>query len=75
MKREQISEGSMGRRSRLPVLLVIILAIIAVYLFTDHRAQLFGVLPYLLLLACPLVHLLMHRGPRWERWRPYVERA
>ena len=27
-----------------------------------YRAQLLAALPYLLLLACPLMHLFMHRG-------------
>ena len=31
-------------------------------LFTEHRAHLLGALPYLLLLACPLLHLFMHGG-------------
>jgi len=30
------------------------------FLLTEHRGHLFGVLPYLLLLLCPLLHLLMH---------------
>lgn len=30
-------------------------------LVIDHWAHLFGVFPYILLLACPLMHLL-HRG-------------
>ena len=30
------------------------------FLWEEHRAHLLGALPYLLLLACPLVHLLMH---------------
>lgn len=33
-----------------------------VLLWTDHRAQVVGVLPYLLLALCPLMHLFMHRG-------------
>ena len=32
------------------------------YLVTEHTAHLFGVLPYLILLACPLMHVFMHRG-------------
>lgn len=36
------------------------LAVIAFYLITEHTAHLFGILPYLLLLACPLMHLFMH---------------
>lgn len=32
------------------------------FLFTEHRAHALGLLPYLLLVTCPLMHLLMHRG-------------
>ena len=38
------------------------LAIVAFFLVTEHRAHLFGILPYLLVLACPLLHWLMHGG-------------
>ncbi|MEW6313878.1 MAG: DUF2933 domain-containing protein [Pseudomonadota bacterium] len=31
-------------------------------LLTEHRAHFFGILPYLILLACPLMHLFMHHG-------------
>jgi hypothetical protein len=31
-------------------------------LFTEHRAHLFGVLPFLLLLACPFMMMFMHHG-------------
>ncbi|GGX92619.1 DUF2933 domain-containing protein [Vogesella alkaliphila] len=34
------------------------------FLFTEHRAHVLGALPYLLLLACPLMHLFMHHGHR-----------
>ncbi len=44
-----------------PVLLAF-LAIAAFFLITEHRAHLYGILPYLLLLACPLLHLFMHGG-------------
>jgi hypothetical protein len=40
--------------------LLAFLAIAAFFLFTEHRAHFFGILPYLLLLACPLLHLFMH---------------
>lgn len=36
------------------------LAIAAFFLLTEHRAHLLGALPYLLLLACPLMHLFHH---------------
>jgi hypothetical protein len=32
------------------------------YLIVEHRPHLFGWLPYLIILACPLMHLFMHRG-------------
>ena len=38
------------------------LAIAGFFLLTEHRAHVFGVLPFLLLLACPLMHIFMHRG-------------
>lgn len=38
------------------------LAVAAFFLFTEHRAHVLGILPYLLLLACPLMHLFMHHG-------------
>jgi hypothetical protein len=34
--------------------------IAAFFLATEHRAHLFGLLPYVLLLACPLLHLFSH---------------
>lgn len=40
----------------------IFLAIATFFLWEEHRAHLLGILPYLLLLACPVVHLFMHRG-------------
>ncbi|MBU1689156.1 MAG: DUF2933 domain-containing protein [Gammaproteobacteria bacterium] len=43
-------------------ILVAFLAIAAFFLFSEHRAHLLGALPFLLLLACPLMHLFMHGG-------------
>lgn len=37
-------------------------AIAAFFLFTEHRAHLFGALPFLLLLACPFLHMFGHGG-------------
>lgn len=38
-------------------------ALIAGYfLYTEHRAHLFSALPFLLLAACPLMHLFHHHG-------------
>jgi hypothetical protein len=38
------------------------IAVAAFFLLTEHRAHVLGVLPYLLLAACPLMHLFMHHG-------------
>ena len=37
-------------------------AIAAVYLLSEHRAHVLGALPFLLLAACPLMHIFMHGG-------------
>ena len=34
----------------------------AFFLFSEHWAHVLGFLPYLLILACPLMHLFMHKG-------------
>lgn len=49
-------------RSRLGVGWVVLAAVAGWFLWTEHRAHVFGVLPYLLLLACPLMHVFMHHG-------------
>lgn len=36
--------------------------IIAYFLVTEHRAHVIAFLPYAFLLACPLMHIFMHRG-------------
>jgi Protein of unknown function (DUF2933) len=48
-------------RSRSGLALLAFLGIAGFFLVTEHRAHVFGALPYLLLLACPLMHFL-HRG-------------
>ncbi len=37
-------------------------AIAVVLLWKEHSAHLLGAIPYLFLLACPLMHLFMHGG-------------
>ena len=49
-------------RARTIIALTGFLFIAAFFLATEHRAHLFGVLPFLFLLACPLLHLFMHGG-------------
>ena len=46
--------------SRVTWALLVFLAVAAFYLLTEHTAHLFGALPFLLFLLCPLMHLFMH---------------
>lgn len=48
-------------RSRSGLVFLGFIAIAVFFLFTEHRAHLFGILPFVLLLLCPLLHLF-HGG-------------
>ncbi len=42
---------------------MLVMSVVALFfLLEEHRAHMLGVLPYLFLLACPLMHLFMHHG-------------
>ncbi len=41
---------------------IVFAVIAAFYLWTEHRAHLLGILPFLILLICPLMHIFMHGG-------------
>jgi|GEM_PF-532989 hypothetical protein len=64
-----------GKSSRLNVsrlIFFVFLGIAGFFLITEHRAHLFGIFPYLLLLACPLMHLFHgrhHGGHRHDENR------
>ncbi len=49
-------------RSRYAIGLLVMGAVAVYFLLTEHRAHFFGALPFLLLLACPLMHMFMHGG-------------
>jgi hypothetical protein len=49
-------------RSRWSIGWLVLAAVAAWFLWAEHRAHLLGALPYLLLLACPLMHVFMHHG-------------
>ena len=50
------------RMSRYWLVLAGFAAIAGALLFTEHRAHVLGLLIWLPLLACPLMHIYMHRG-------------
>jgi hypothetical protein len=49
-------------RSRGGVALIGFALVAAFYVLREHYAHVVGYLPYLIILLCPLMHLLMHRG-------------
>jgi len=51
-----------SRQSLQRVCIALFIAVVAFFLLTEHTAHVFGVLPYVLLLACPLMHMFMHHG-------------
>jgi len=63
-------EGTEQQHSRWKWALGGFLALAAFFLWTEHRAHLLGVLPYLLILACPLMHIFHHGGHGHGQHRP-----
>lgn len=59
-----LGDRSHRRPVRIPAWLglCLFLIIAAFFLLTEHRAHILGVVPYALLLLCPVIHLFMHRG-------------
>ncbi|OGA36688.1 MAG: hypothetical protein A3G80_13800 [Betaproteobacteria bacterium RIFCSPLOWO2_12_FULL_62_13b] len=65
MEHKHESDNVGGMKSRANIALIVFLVIAAFFLVTEHRAHLsgwFAYWPYLLLLACPLMHRFMHGG-------------
>jgi hypothetical protein len=55
------SHAGIGRQPLFRWCLGVFVAAALFFLWQEHRAHLLGALPWLILLACPLMHLLMHR--------------
>ena len=51
-----------SRKSRAGPVLIGFLIIASALLFTEHRAHVLGLLIWLPLVACPLMHVFMHHG-------------
>lgn len=49
-------------RTRYALGFLVMGAIAAYFLLSEHRAHFLGALPLLLLLSCPLMHVFMHHG-------------
>jgi hypothetical protein len=48
------------------------LAVALFFLLKEHTAHVMGFLPYLLVLACPLMHLFHHRHHRHDKAKEQV---
>jgi Protein of unknown function (DUF2933) len=59
---EDKSSGGNFLTSRAGLVLLGFLIIAGALLFTEHRAHVLGLLLWLPLLACPLMHIFMHGG-------------
>ena len=44
------------------VVVMAILAVLSFFLLSGHSSHVLRILPYLLLLACPVMHFFMHGG-------------
>jgi hypothetical protein len=62
MDSENTSRSGGWSSLRAGAVLLAFLAIAAFLLLSEHRAHVFGILPYLLLLLCPVLHLILHGG-------------
>lgn len=53
--------------SRTGIATVVALAVLGFLVYTGHSAHLLGFVPYLFILACPLMHVFMHGGHHGHR--------
>jgi hypothetical protein len=58
----QHARQDMSTKSKAGIVLAGFLIIVFALLFTEHRAHVLGLLVWLPLLACPLMHMFMHGG-------------
>lgn len=52
------------------VIACIVLVTVGFLVYTGHTAHLLGFAPYLLILACPLMHIFMHSGHHHHSDKP-----
>ena len=62
MRHDHHSPPGFRWRSRAGFVFLGLFAIAAFFLVTEHRAHALGVLPFLLLALCPLLHFFGHGG-------------
>jgi hypothetical protein len=59
---EQSQRSGWFQSKRVTWVLIAFLIIIGFFLATEHTAHFFGILPFAILLLCPLMMLFMHGG-------------
>ena len=59
---QEDARQGMSMKSKVGLVLTGFLVIAGALLFTEHRAHVLGLLVWLPLLACPLMHMFMHGG-------------
>jgi hypothetical protein len=59
---EHVPGRGNAAKSRARWVLIAFVLIVAYLLISEHQAHFIQALPYLLLLACPLLHIFMHGG-------------
>jgi len=59
---QEQDRSGLSMKSRAGLVLVGFLIVAGALLFTEHRAHVLGLLVWLPLLACPLMHIFMHGG-------------
>ncbi len=57
-------------RTRSAIVLFAFIAIAGFFVLAGHTAHVLGALPYLLILACPLMHLFHGHGGRHDHAKP-----
>ena len=50
------------RDRRFDLATIAVIGVVAFFLLAEHRAHALGVLPFAILLLCPLLHVFMHKG-------------
>jgi hypothetical protein len=60
--RPRAAHAEQSTLSKYRVVLIGFLLVTGYFLLTEHRAHIIPFLPYLLLAACPLMHVFMHHG-------------
>ena len=59
---ESHANGTPSRRRPVSIALLMVVLIVAFYLLREHWGHVAGLWPYLLLLACPVMHLFHGHG-------------